>query len=176
MQTLRPAGNWPITNFPNSKLAIVTEPRHSAVADAADAVVAAAASMALRATLTAAIADSTEAERLAEALRTSTARAIETVGQIDSKTASAATACDVQVINIVEAANIQISPHQDSWTRNASTSDIHQGNELYTDRSGLATVAGGPAELADPSRVAENAAATHIILALHERLGSFIKR
>jgi hypothetical protein len=184
MQALLRARIRPTGNNPNLRLA--TGPLRSAVAapiaDAADAVTSAAVRMALRATLSAAIADGIEAERFAEALRVAATHEAETVGQGKLEAASASTTCDVQTIDMPEAAYLQLSPQQDnwtrnastseqdSWTRNASTSEIDSVEELDTDSNGLT-----PNKAVHAER-AESAVATHIILELHDRLGSFIKR
>ena len=165
----------------------------------------AAVSKTLRAALTTAIDHATEVERLAELVRTGGASATKTGDQAELETVSAAQGCDVQKINIVEAenlhlppqqnslvrndrpsedgqtidmaeaANLQLSPQKDSWTRNASTSEIYSVHELWTD-SGLATIEAPLAERAETSRLMESGVATHTILGLHDRLGSFIKR
>jgi hypothetical protein len=195
----------------------------------------AAASKALRAALTTAIVDATEVERLAELVRTVGASATDTGDQAELETVSAAKGCDVQAINRAEAGNLQLSPQQDSWVRNArpsegaqaidraeaeylqlspqqdswsrnsstsenmqaidmaeaenlqlspqqdswihnaSTSEIYSVHELWTD-SGLATVGAPVVERAETSRLIESGVATHTILELHDRLGSFIKR
>jgi hypothetical protein len=172
MQALLRARIRPTGNNPNLRLA--TGPLRSAVAapiaDAADAVTSAAVRMALRATLSAAIADGIEAERFAEALRVAATHEAETVGQGKLEAASASTTCDVQTIDMPEAAYFQLSPQQDNWTRNASTSEIDSVEELDTDSNGLT-----PNKAVHAER-AESAVATHIILELHDRLGSFIKR
>ena len=87
----------------------------------------------------------------------------------------AATACNAQVIDMAEATNFQLTPQQDSWTRNARTSEIYTVHEVWTE-SGLATVEDPLAERAETSRLMESGVATHTILELHDRLGSFIKR
>jgi hypothetical protein len=93
-------------------------------ADLVKSVHVAVAHAALRAKLTSGIADAKEVERAAEAVGVAVARATETVGQAELEAASAATACDAQVIDMAEATNFQLTPQQDSWTRNASTSEI----------------------------------------------------
>jgi hypothetical protein len=91
--------------------------------------------------------------------------------QQDNWSRDSCTSENVQAIDIAEAENLQLSPQQDSWTRNASTSEIYTVHEVWTE-SGLATVEAPLAERAETSRLI----ATHAILELHDRLGSFIKR
>ena len=95
--------------------------------------------------------------------------------QQDSWTRNASTSENVQAIDRAEAENLQLSPQQDSRTRNASTSEIYSVHELWTD-SVLATIEAPLAERAETSRLMESGVATHTILELHDRLGSFIKR
>ena len=90
--------------------------------------------------------------------------------QQDSWSRDSSTSENVQAIDMAEAENLQLSRQQDSWIRNASTSEIYSVHELWTD-SGLAL-----AERAETSRLMESGVATHTILGLHDRLGSFIKR
>jgi hypothetical protein len=191
MQTLLPARIRLTGNIPDPTGPLL----------AGGAVDPAAASKALRAALTTAIGDATEVERLAELFRTGGASATETGDQAELETVSAAKGCDVQKINMAEAGNLQLSPQQDSWvrnarpsedaqtidmaeaenlqlspqqdswTRNARTSEIYTVHEVWTE-SGLATVEDPLAERAETSRLI----ATHAILELHDRLGSFIKR
>ena len=195
MQTLLPARIRLTGNIPDP-----TGPLLAGGADDPAAV-----SKTLRAALTTAIDHATAVERLAELVRTGGASATKTGDQAELETVSAAQGCDVQKINIVEvenlhlppqqnslvrnarlsedaqridmaeAANLQSSPQQDSWTRNASTSEIYSVHELWTD-SGLATIEAPLAERAETSRLMESGVATHTILGLHDRLGSFIKR
>ena len=195
MQTLLPARIRLTGNIPDPTGPLL----------AGGAVDPAAVSKTLRAALTTAIDHATEVERLAELVRTGGASATKTGDQAELETVSAAQGCDVQKINIVEAenlhlppqqnslvrnarpsedaqtidmaeaANLQLSPQQDSWTRNASTSEIYSVHELWTD-SGLATIEAPLAERAETSRLMESGVATHTILGLHDRLGSFIKR
>jgi hypothetical protein len=125
----------------------------------------------LRAALAAAIADAEEVEHLAKVFGTRSTAAAET-GQVNIENAPAATACDIQAIDTAEAINCQLLPQQDTWTRDASTNEMNAGAEQYADHARLETVDDAPGA----SCLAENGVATHIILELHDRLGSFIKR
>jgi hypothetical protein len=199
MQTPFSTRIWLTGNIP-----LPNDPRHS-VAAAANAVDAAAARRTLCAALTSAIDDATEVERLAEVVRTSVACATEEDDQSVFEAASAAKGCglqatdiveapnlelpppqdswlrnsrtseDVQVIDMAEATNLQLSPQQDTWTRDASGTEIEMGNELYANDRGLAT-GDALAEKVDKCQPRQSAVGTHIILELHDRLGSFIKR
>lgn len=125
----------------------------------------------LQAALTAAIAEAEEVEQLAEVFRTGSMAGGKT-GQGKIENASAVTACEIQAIDTAEATNFQLLPQQDTWTRNASTNEINADAEQYADHGRLETMDDAPSA----SCLAENGVATHIILELHDRLGSFIKR
>ena len=80
--------------------------------------------LALHFKLTAAIACAAEAERAAGALRAATGRATETVEQAELKATSAATACDVQAVEMAGAENFPLSLQQDRCTGNPSRGEI----------------------------------------------------
>jgi hypothetical protein len=90
-----------------------------------------------------------------------------TVEQAELKTTAAATACDVQAVEMAEASNFPLSPQQDSCTGNVS-SEIHLIDELN------AKLEAALAEPKDASCREENAIAARVA-ELHDRLGGFIK-
>ena len=124
--------------------------------------------LALHFKLTAAIACAAEAERAAEALRAAAGRATETVEQAELKASSAATACDVQAVEMAEAANFPLTPQQDRCKGNASRGEIDLIDEIN------AKLVAAFAEPKDASCREENAIAARVA-ELHGRLGGFIK-
>jgi hypothetical protein len=99
-------------------------PHRSGVA-ATNAVAASAARKTLCALLTSAIDDATEVERLAELVRITAASSTE-----KDKHSRCAKACDVRATGMVESPNLHLSPQQDIWVRNASTSENVQAIDI----------------------------------------------
>jgi hypothetical protein len=91
-----------------------------------------------------------------------------TVEQAELKTTSAATACDMHVVEMAEAANFPLSPQQDSCADNASRGEINLIDELN------AKLEAALAETKDASFREENAIAARVA-ELNDRLGGFIK-
>jgi hypothetical protein len=103
-----------------------------------------------------------------EALRAATGHATKTVEQAELKATCAATACDVQAVEMAEAANFPLSLQQNSCTGNVSKDEIALIDELN------AKLEAAFAEPKDASCREENAIAARVA-ELHDRLGGFIK-